>query len=389
MARSSFIRMAVRTLPQPATPSGKILSRGISALCFHVYTVYLFSRDNIKDIICMGFLFGALNASAASRISLGPPISFTGILASSPAMLLWSWSNLFLFNLHNQRHASAVAEDAVNKPWRPIPAGRLSSREATLAMYFMYLVILAICLEVGGLLPCIFEVFLFLWYNEWGGASDPYLKNILNGLGFACFFAGPLEVATGHSVLSSNQQTVQWLLLLVGAITTTANTQDFRDMEEDRASGRKTVPLLIGDLNARLALAAGVAGWTGLACWFWGVGLAEWRVGSLSWIAGTIMAGKFSRDRTRAGDSLSWKLFPAWPFCATHAAQWQFRRVLVFLQPTACDRAPARTSVELFQVYFWNLYFRMEPGIRRSQRSRALNPEFREGKSKIGCQGRL
>ncbi|POS70194.1 UbiA prenyltransferase [Diaporthe helianthi] len=262
----------------------------------------------------MGWLFGALNASAASRISLGlgPPISIIGILKSSPAMLLWSWSNLLLFNLHNQRHASAVAEDSVNKPWRPMPAGRLSSREATLAMYFTYLVVLAISLEFGGLLPCVFEAFFCLWYNEWGGASDPYLKNILNGLGFACFFAGPLEVATGHSVLSGDQQTFQWLLLLAGAITTTAHAQDFRDMEGDSATNRKTVPLLIGDLNARLVLAGGVAGWTVLACWFWGVGLAEWRVGSVSWVAGTIVAGRFFRDRTRAGDRLSWKLFPAW-----------------------------------------------------------------------------
>lgn len=204
MAGPSLPRVTVKMLSRSATSLGVVLLCSIANLAFHAYTVYLFSRDNIKDIICMGYLFGVLNASNASQTSVGPPLSSSSILASSPAMILWSWSNLFLFNLHNQRHASAIAEDAVNKPWRPIPAGRLSSREATRAMYCMYPVAFAISWEIGGLLPCVLEAFLCLWYNEWGGASDPFLKNILNGLGFACFFAGPLEVATGHAVLSTN-----------------------------------------------------------------------------------------------------------------------------------------------------------------------------------------
>lgn len=73
-----------------------------------------------------------------------------------------------------------------------------------------------------------------------------------------------------------------------------------------------TIPLVLGDVNARLVVAGGVAGWTGFACWFWGVGLAGWKVSSLSWLAGAVMVGNFFRDRTREGDSLSWRLFPVW-----------------------------------------------------------------------------
>ncbi|OTA81612.1 hypothetical protein M434DRAFT_44303, partial [Hypoxylon sp. CO27-5] len=273
------------------------------------YTVYLFSRDNVKDIICMGFLFGILNASVAPKFSMGPTPSFTQLLVSCPKMLLWSWSNLFLFNLHNQRHPEAVAEDTLNKPWRPLPAARISPEKATSIMYLMYFIVLLVALCVGGLVPCLLEMVFCLWYNEWGGSSDPLLKNLQNGLGFACFFAGPFEVVTGHSVFSGKCKAAIWLGILVGCITTTSHTQDFRDKEGDRSIGRKTVPLTIGDQNARLIVAVGVVGWTSLASWYWGGG---WIQCSMAWAAGGWMLGSLFWNRTREGDTFTWKLWPAW-----------------------------------------------------------------------------
>lgn len=295
----------------PLRPAWQSSHRTVSSLVYHAYTVYLFSCNNIKDIICMGFTFGALNASIASHFSMGPSLCFSQILGRTPAMLLWSWSNLFLFNLHNQRHASAIAEDAINKPWRPLPAGRLSSEQATILMYLMYPIILGVAFTVGGLGPCLLEMISCVWYNEWGGASQPFVKNLLNGAGFACFLAGPFEVATGYSIFSGDARAALWLLILAFAITTVVHAQDFRDIEGDTASGRMTVPLYIGDMNARILLAAGVAGWTSASCSFWGLSLVGWN-SFLAWAAGTAMAGNFFRDRTREGDTLSWKLFPLW-----------------------------------------------------------------------------
>lgn len=261
----------------------------------------------------MGFFFGALNASAASRLSMGPSLSIKQILEASPRILLWSWSNLLLFNLHNQRHASAVAEDAINKPWRPLPSGRLSPLQATRTMYCTYPVVLVISSTAGGLLPSLLEAFACLWYNEWGGAEDAVLKNILNGIGIACFFAGPLEAATGQSVFLGDMKAAAWLLILACAITTTSHAQDFRDMDGDRASGRITVPLLIGDMCARVILAVAVVLWTGVACWFWGLGLAEWKASAAAWTAGAAVIVNVFRNRTRQGDALVWKkLFPLW-----------------------------------------------------------------------------
>ncbi|KAE8410237.1 UbiA prenyltransferase family [Aspergillus pseudocaelatus] len=222
-------------------------------------------------------------------------------------MFLWLWSNLFLFTLHNQRSASAISEGKINKPWRPLSAGRISSRQVRMLIYCMYLAIFTVSGTKGGAAPCILEAFSCLWYNEWNGASNPLLKNLLNGVGFACFFAGPLEVATDNSVLSGDMKAFMLLLVLAGAIMTTVHAQDFRDIEGDRVSGRKTVPLLIGDQKARSALAVGIIGWTALSCWFWDLGSAErpWLSCIPACVAGTIVVWGFYWNKTREGDRRS------------------------------------------------------------------------------------
>lgn len=281
-----------------------------SSLLQHAHTIYLFSRNDIKIAIGVGWLFGALNASIASTFAMGPaPVSSWQILQSTPAMLLWSWSHLFLFNLHNQRHASSIAEDAINKPWRPLPARRLSPRQATRIMYCMHPIVALVSLGLGGQVPSLVEVGLCLWYNEAKGSSNAFLKNVLNALGLACFFAGPLEVVTGHSVFCGDMKAATWLLIITCAIMSTSHAQDFRDMEGDKAARRVTLPLLMGDTNARLLLAFGIVVWTAVASWFWEVGMVD---SLAAWMAGAAVVVNIFRDKTHEGDARSWRMFPCW-----------------------------------------------------------------------------
>lgn len=298
---------------QPPASTGDSLHSILSTALYHAKTIYLFSRNDIKLAIGTGYLFGALNASIAPQISLAPKsLSPLQILASTPAMLLWSWSHLLLFNIHNQRHPSSIAEDAINKPWRPLPAGRITPEQTNRLMYCVYALVLAVTATVGGKGPSLLELALCLWYNELGGSANPFLKNLLNASGLVCFFAGPLEVVTGHSVLFAGEGKVAlWLLIIAGAITTTSHLQDFRDVEGDRLANRKTIPLLLGDRNARAVVAAGIPAWTAVACCLWGVGWQQ--LSSLpAWVAGGVTVGNVLCNRTQKGDCLSWKLFPLW-----------------------------------------------------------------------------
>lgn len=286
---------------------------------YHIYTLYLFTCNNILDVIFPGLLFASLSASTASRFSMGPDQPLAVILVSIPKMLLWSWTNLLVFNLSNQRSQVSTKEDMVNKPWRPLPSGRLTSTAATRVFYCMRPTVLLVSLWVGGLVPCISIMCLSYWYDDQGAASNPLVKNLINGMGIGCYFAGPFEVITGRSILSGKGDAAIWVLMVMGAITTTSHVQDLRDKEGDRAAGRETLSNMVGDTNARLLAVLGVIGWTCIAASYWGVG---WMKGGFSGILGALMAGNMLRDRTRKGDTLTWKFFPLWMFALFLMPVW-------------------------------------------------------------------
>ena len=295
--------MAPQHVPRSESESGR-------SIFYHAFTLYLFTCNNLKDIVVLGYGFGVLGSLSGPSFGFGAPKSSLDILRLTPAMLFWSWINLLLFNLHNQRHPEAIHEDSVNKPWRPLPAKRLTPTEATCLMYWVYPVVILSSAISGGLGPCLLEAFSCLWYNEWGGAENPLLKNLLNAAGFACFLAGPLEIASGSSVMLGESRTaLQWLGVLGAAIFSTVHTQDFRDQDGDRMRKRQTVPLMLGDGPARWVAVAGVVCCSWAAAAFWRAGV----VGSLVPAgAGMLLVWNLLSKRTVSGDVFTWKLWPVW-----------------------------------------------------------------------------
>ncbi|KAI0173599.1 UbiA prenyltransferase family [Hypoxylon sp. FL1284] len=267
----------------------------VTTLGYHLYSIYLTCSSNIWDIDLPGYLFGVLNASIAHRLSMGPPCTIT--------------HNLFMFCLHNQRQPGNIAEDALNKPWRPIPTGRFTPKHAKRMLYFMHPWCLAVGLTLGGVVPYIVLTAFHVWYNEFGGASNGILKNLLNAVGIICFFAGPLEVATGHSVLSGDGNGMMWLCILTTIFATTCHVQDFRDVDGDRAAKRQTLPLVVGDMTARIFAVIGVVGWTEIACRFWKVGWAT-HLGCA--LLGATMVGSLLADKSQKGDHRTWRLWSLW-----------------------------------------------------------------------------
>ncbi|KAI0865657.1 UbiA prenyltransferase family [Xylaria cubensis] len=301
------------------------LFRSISTV---LYTIYLTCASNIGDIILSSLLFAAINSNIAPWYSMGPARSINDILAALPYMFFWLWSNLFLFCLHNQKQPKTIAEDKLNKPWRPIPAGRLTSKQATQILYLMHPICFFIAWYIGGFIPYIVLTSFHLWYNELDGASNGIIKNIHNAVGIICFFGGPLEVATKHSVITGNTELRVWLALLTAAFATTCHTQDFRDMKGDLAAGRRTIPLAFGNIQSRILVAVAIAMWTPLASLLWG-GLLKEAV--LAYIAGAAVIGNLFLNRSTEGDILSWKLWSIWvlglvmiPFLKTRADHGTF-----------------------------------------------------------------
>ena len=100
------------------------------------------------------------------------------------------------FNLANQ--IKAPEEDKVNKPSRPLPAGRITLRNATILRWL----VAPLCLAYSSLysLQLVFaslEMQLFtIWYNELDGDKNWFSKNAILAIMYGCAELGGTLVAS-------------------------------------------------------------------------------------------------------------------------------------------------------------------------------------------------
>lgn len=293
-------------------------------LCHHVVTLWLFTLSDLKTIIGPAMIFGVLNALCVSVFGM-PPVPIHLILRRAPCSLFWTWANLLPFAIDNQRQGLAVEEDAINKPWRPIPSGRITTEKAKGWMLRMYQLAMLFSLYVGGLKQCLTLVILGFWYNDLKGADgNPLVRNFINACGFLCFFSGVMKVAYGSPLqLEWGSPLLQWLGIVGVIVFSSVHTQDMADQEGDKVRGRRTVPLVIGDWFSRLTIAAAVTAWSWLGPRFWDLTSLAYvpTVGLGIWVT---MRTLFLRDVK--GDKRTFKLWNLWlltlyvlPFNKHHA----------------------------------------------------------------------
>jgi 4-hydroxybenzoate polyprenyltransferase len=155
-------------------------------------------------------------------------------------------------------------------------------------MLVLYVAAQLVSLSItGALRQSLGLVILGTWYNNVGGADcHPIVRNLINALGYICFTSGAMEVALGSTIipLSPSSRLVQWFAVIGGVILTTVHTQDMYDQEGDASRGRRTVPLVVGDVTARWAIA--------IAMFFWGVICPSfWNASLVTRAVGFFMAG--------------------------------------------------------------------------------------------------
>jgi len=228
-------------------------------------------------------------------------------------VLLWTWLNTLVFTIANQRLPDAVAEDKLNKPWRPLAAGRISTSQAR------RLLLCAIPLSLMGIFFCLGApeetvlLFCLTWmYNDLGGAEEHFiLRNIVIAAAYALYANGALRVACNHEGPTFTWRTHAWELMLSGVILTTMQVQDLEDQEGDRARDRLTAPLVIGDASTRWTISLPVLLFS-IACpAFWGFDLST-IAGMIPVALGTIVAVRFTRFRSQSADRATWKLWSYW-----------------------------------------------------------------------------
>jgi 4-hydroxybenzoate polyprenyltransferase len=263
--------------------SNKVLRR-LQSCRYHLYTFWLFVFSDLKTIVVPSTIFGITNGWAAPKYGLHASsqlvrpqntIDLLSLIGRGLTVLLWVVINFIPFAINNQRGEQAVAEDLLNKPWRPFPSHRISHKYATRIMVALYIFAPLYSMIIsGGTRHSGLLIILGLWYNNWGGADNgPIVRNVTNALGYTCFVSGAMEVFLGGSALPlhSGELLGQWHLVITAVIFSTVHLQDMSDQPGDAQRGRRTAPLVWGDGFTRWTIAVPLVTW-GVACpMFWGV----------------------------------------------------------------------------------------------------------------------
>ncbi|KAI0012739.1 UbiA prenyltransferase family-domain-containing protein [Xylariaceae sp. FL0662B] len=316
-------RLGEQTAANPSTI--KALSRVTLAACFQIRTLWLFTYSDHKTILIPCTIFGLTNAFASV---FHHDIAITGhstylsyLFRRSFLVLIWVWLNLLPLCINNQQSVLSIIEDTINKPWRPLPSGRLSPLHAKKIMIFFYGIAHSFSAFIGcGLRQSIGLVLFSAWYSGFGGGNDhPLLRNFINAAGYVCFTSGAMEAALGVP-LSGHYQQAKWFGIIGGIITTTMHVQDMYDQEGDAGRGRHTMPLAIGDKPARWLIAFWMIAW-GIFCpRFWGVASI---VQILAVSVAALVAFRTVAFRDVANDKVTFVIWNCWVSLIFTLPAWQ------------------------------------------------------------------
>ncbi|KAK1691044.1 UbiA prenyltransferase [Colletotrichum godetiae] len=277
------------------------------AASFHLKTLYLFTRSDVKTVLAPQIIF--ILAAVFSREPLTTAFDRINcpIFQRLPLAILWIWLNLIVCGISNQRLADSIVEDEHNKPWRPLAAKRLTPPQAQRLLLGMIPLVVAVSAVLGGFKPTISMMTLLWMYNDLDGSSiNIWARNAINTGGIMCFSAGALEVLSGGDLLP---KAWAWIGVTGAVIATTVQALDFPDMEGDKARGRKTIPLLYGEGVARGGLAVLVLLWSTACPLFWNLPPAVW---AAPLGVGVLMAGLTVVRQDEKSDDVVAKLWCLW-----------------------------------------------------------------------------
>ncbi|KAL6715096.1 hypothetical protein ACLMJK_007357 [Lecanora helva] len=286
------------------------------SLIYNLHTAYLFAAKDIKTILIPQTLFGLINAYACTQEAKthapSTAVSLSDILHRTPITILWISLNLIPFCIDNQRQPGSIAEDAVNKPSRPLPAKRLTAEQARTWIFTLYTTAFIFSLCVGGTSMCLALMGLGWLYNDRQMSEHGWVtRNILTALGYAAFGVGALMVAMPTSLAEStiSPKTWLWVLFLAGVIATTGHLTDMADLEGDKSRGRKTAPIVLGENLVTWTICLPVAVWSVLCPWFWEVSFLGF---VLPVVVGKEIVSRLLTKRTAGGYKQTFRIWNLW-----------------------------------------------------------------------------
>jgi 4-hydroxybenzoate polyprenyltransferase len=290
-----------------------IHNRGVlHSTFYHLNTLYLFTGDQLGDTVFPGSVFGTFAAISGPVLNL-PSQSLLTVLPRLPVVWFWLWLVILSFTVHNQRDADSIEEDAINKPWRPLPSKRITQAQARNVQIGAYIATAFVSWHLGVIPQFAGWSLLATLYNDFGGGDySGVVRNLFCGGFFTCSYGGALSIVLGPHGMS--YAAWQWTFLVcVGIIMTSIHTQEFRDEAGDKARGRHTLPIEMGRKPALVTVILIVGFWSVYAPL--GFLASDWRAAVLSitvgaWLVLIAMTAMGGHDAKR--DRKMYKVWCLW-----------------------------------------------------------------------------
>lgn len=279
------------------------------SLATYIQTFYLITKSDHATILYPGTYFAFVSALAGPVLITGSSPPLVSILINVLKSVLWLYLEVLIIGLSNQRLPSAVLEDKENNPWRNIPAGRMTSEQYRRLL----LVVIPLALGVAWYLNVVSEtatlIILNYMYNDMEGADEHFvIRNLFNVLGYYHFEIGALRIAYG-SQAALNTTAYIWLVIIGAVMFSTIAVQDLKDQKGDKLRGRKTLPLVLGDLFTRWTVVLFVLLWSMFCPFFFQT--AWWTyIGTVAigiWVAATVI-----QPEDVSKDKLAFKRWSVW-----------------------------------------------------------------------------
>lgn len=207
----------------------------------HVETAWLFTRSDFKTSIFPVMVFA---------IAVSPRHNPLALFCA----LCWLWFHLFQFNASNQSYSAN--EDILNKPWRPVPSGRIGVKDSRALRWGLMI----FCLGFSSLFSLnvvmtsgIYTVLLVM-HDDFHLSHNPIFKNLFNTGGYVAFELGTSLILSRESSLDG--MSIKALSCSALVILLTIHAQDFADVNGDRRSGRRTLPIIAPEASRIYMLCA-------------------------------------------------------------------------------------------------------------------------------------
>ncbi|CCF33476.1 hypothetical protein CH063_05665 [Colletotrichum higginsianum] len=277
--------------------------------------IWDFTESNFATFVVPNTAFGLLGGLTGSPLTtLGQPTMTTtlSVLQRLPLVVAFNWYSVLVFDLANQRGPESVDEDLVNKPWRPIPAGKVTPEQTRKAMLVAIPVVLALNYILDVWREGVFILILTWLYNDLRG-GDELVRDVIIAAAYGLFNTASLKIAIGGDAEAAvTDEGYVWASIISAVILTTMQVQDLKDQAGDRGRGRATVPLFFGDRASRLSLAILVPFWSCVCVYVWNI--RSWAV-LLPTMSGAMVVAGVLRTRSPETDARAWKLWCLWTVC--------------------------------------------------------------------------